>query len=218
MGEGFSGGGERHRENDERAERNPLLEAQKHLDAINLLLAKIVEQGDLSSQQKQNLRARLQDHLFALGLKSIDQLPEFSAQFHRAINDRRKNLRLPSNYPTKREFAERLNESKKKKTTNLPSVWRDLTVLEVARYAQSDWHHVEGRGGKTILDYSYELGKLMSDEVMYAMTFKSGDEIKVGENWNIENGRHRVLTLKTLGEEFIRSNRMDLWIKPQKDL
>lgn len=218
IGEGFSGGGERYRNRDERVEHNPLLETKKHLDQIQLLLAKINEQGDLSSQQKQLLRAKLQDHLFALGLTSLNQLADFSAQLYNAINDRTKNLQPPTYYPSKREFAEKLNDFKQRKAKDLPPVWNDITILEVATYAQSDWSHLEGRGGTSIVDYSYELGKLISDEIAYTMTFEPGDEIKVGENWSIENGRHRALVLGTLGEGFIKHSIMDLWIKPQKDL
>lgn len=201
-----------------RVERDPLFEAKKLLDEINRLMAKVVEQGDLSSQQKQLLRAQVQTHLAALGLTDLAQLVDFTASVYQGVRERVKNPRTPSDYPHLEEFRRNYTHLlREDPRSSLPGVWRDIIASEVSQFAQYDWQSVEGRGTDTI-SYHYALGRVMSDELAYTTVFdKPGDEIKITRNWLVDNGRHRALVLRTLGERYTRLSGMDMWVTAQRD-
>lgn len=214
MGERFSG---ESFEGSLQRERDPLLEARETITKIDILIAKLVEQGDLSLTIKQSLRAQIGALLASLGLSDTSQLIDFSRTLYQQVSDRLVNPQTPSGYPDRDEFARSLKRVLgEPKPRNLPHVWTGILASEVARFGQVDWSSIQGRGGVSVLEYHYNLGKVLCDELVYAMVFKAGDEIKIQDNWQIENGRHRTLVLRTLGEYFIRSVGLDDWVKVEK--
>ena len=196
-----------------RAERNPDVITKEHLDEINHLLAKLIETGgDLPSDVKQGLRAQIQAHLNDIGLQSLEDYDGLTAIYQR-LYEKRTVLPLPPNYPAKEDFRVCVNEIYKAiGSESLPTVSSRLRATQVAQFSQADWSELEGRGGIGVVDYLYDLGKVMSSELAYTTTFDRTDPIKIGERWRVENGRHRALTLRVLGADYVDRKGMDRWI------
>lgn len=201
-----------------RVERDPLFESKKLLDELNHILAKLIEHGDLSSSQKQLLRAQIQAQLAKLGLTNLNQLPDFTASLYQGVLERIRNPKVPASYPNQEEFKYSYqNLLIEGRLPNLPGVWSNITASEVAAFAQSDWLSVKGRG-TDIVTYSYNLGRVLSDELAYVSVFNQpGDAIQITRNWVVDNGRHRALTLKVLGENYTKTNNLDRWVAVKRD-
>lgn len=213
--------GERYRgewEYAERPERDSDVETKEHLDAMNRLLAKLVEQGgDLPSDVKKGLRVQIQSHLQALGLQSLEDYDGLTAIYQR-LQERRTNLPTPPNYPSRDGFRDKLNEIYQARgTEQLPAVPRRLRATSVAEFGQGDWRELEGRGGVDVVDYLYNLGKVISSELAYTTTFDATDAIEVDDSWRIENGRHRALALRVLGSRFVDNQGIDRWVEVRKE-
>ena len=215
MGERF--GGERWYAEASRGEKDPDVEAQEHLDEMNRLLEKLIEQGgDLPSDIKQALRAQIQAHLAALGLESLEDYAGLTA-IHQRLHERRRNLPAPTDYPDKEDFQQRLIELHAARGEKLPGVPRRPLATDVAEHGQGDWSQLEGRGGRSAVDYLYDLGKVLSSELAYTSVFDKTDAIEVGERWRIENGRHRALTLRALGTQYVEHKGMDRYVAVRKE-
>lgn len=200
-------------------ERDPLAVAKDTLEEIDGLLAKINEQGgELTGAQKQFIRNQIQGLLASLGLTDITQLVDFSRQLHQTINGRLKNPKIPSDYPIEESFVRNMEEViSERKPSYRPWVGQHITASEVARFGISDWNRVKGRGGKDTIEYQFELGKLLCDELAYIQVFDDSDRIRIGDEWQVQNGRHRSLSLRSLGESFAISVGLDGWVKVERE-
>lgn len=214
MSERFSGG-----ESYERrlVERDPILESLNVLNEIDVLLAKLVEKGgELTLAAKAAIRARIQQHLASLGLDNLEQLTEFSQFIHRSVNERRKQPKTPSHFPGEVEFSRSLRRVlTETQRSHLPSVWQGLTASEVAAFGQSNWRRLDGRG-KSLGEYQYGLAMAMCDELLYTLQIKHDDPIKISDGWRVDNGRHRTLALRTLGENFVESAGLNNWVRVER--
>src|SRR3989344_6379223 len=120
MGERFRG--ESWYSESSRLERDPDVETQKHLDEMNKLLAKLIEQGgDLPDDIKQALRAQIQAHLAALGLESLEDYAGLTA-INQRLHELRRSLPTPTDYPDKQDFQQRLIELHQSRGEKLPDV------------------------------------------------------------------------------------------------
>ena len=215
MGERFRG--ESWYSESSRLERDPDVETQKHLDEMNKLLAKLIEQGgDLPDDIKQALRAQIQAHLAALGLESLEDYAGLTA-INQRLHELRRSLPTPTDYPDKQDFQQRLIELHQSRGEKLPGVPRRPLATDVATYGQGDWSQLEGRGGRSAVDYLYDLGKVLTSELAYTIAFDPADAIEIGERWRIENGRHRALTLRVLGTQFVEQRGMDRWVAVRRE-
>lgn len=203
----------------DRGEKDPDVEAQEHLDEIFKLLAKLIETGgDLPGDAKKVIRAQIQAHLAVLGIASLEDYAGLSA-IQQGLNEKKNNLPTPPGYPNKELFGQNFialyNERGHK---NLPNVPRQPLASQAAEFSQCDWSQLEGRGGKNAVDYLYDLGKVLYSKLAYTVTFDSTDPIAIGNQWNVENGRHRALTLKILGKQYVEETGMDDWISIQREI
>jgi hypothetical protein len=199
-------------------ETEPDVEARSHLREMNWLLAKLVETGgELPADIRQGLRAQIQAHLEALGLESLEDYAGLTAIYQR-LYERSANLPTPPNYPRKDQFHERLRFLYDIRGEEpLPALPREPLVSDIAQFGQADWSEIEGRGGVGVVDYLYDLGKLMCSELAYSVAFDETDPIVVDSQWRVENGRHRALALRVLGSGFVRDRGMDAWVLVLKE-
>ena len=223
MGEGgsrFEGG-----EFDAPVERSPEIEdsreareKEKCALAIEKLLAKIVESGpELDPAALKALRAQVQSLLAQLGLKGLTDpmLVEIIARVHRA----ELKIRTPEGYPSQKEFLRRYREVLAQRRTDVhEKLLKDPNLSELIAFAHASWDKVKARGIKAnihVEDYLYELGRIISFQRNYGILFPDHDQILVGSDWEVQNGQHRVLTLKCLGSGFINRPGVSNWIKPK---
>lgn len=174
------------------------------------ILAKIVESGaELDRQHLANLRVRVQMLLSELGLKSIND-PMLLEIIYRAHT---RDIRIPTHegYPSREDFSLRYKEAITRKEEVAEPCRGDPMVSDLLLYARGPWTGIKGRGMDTV-DYLYGLGKVLSHRPAYEVLF-SEDPIQVNEDWDVENGRHRVLALKCLGLNYITASGMAGWIK-----
>jgi len=201
-----------------RREKDPDVEAQEHLNEINRLLARLIETGgDLPGNIKQAIRGQIQAHLAALGLESLEDYAGLAA-IQQRLHERRSNMPTPAGYPDKEAFGQRfvaLHEARGHK--DLPGVPRRPLATHVAAYGQGDWSQLEGRSGKNAVDYLYDLGKVLSSELACTTVFDPTDAIEIGEQWRIENGRHRALTLRVLGMQYVEGKGMNYWVAVRRE-
>lgn len=216
MSERFRGGGESFSSWSAPREAEASVEMQEHHDAIMRLLAKLIEgSGGLSATAKTQLRQQIQQHLSALGLTGISQLQKISQKLH----DAQVRPPVPADYPTKEEFETRMARAISKSTISerAPRVPEDPFASEIAEYGRTNWREVDGRE-RSLLDHIYGVGIILSNELAYRATFPESDRMLVGDNWQIDNGRHRALALRTLGSDYVARHGMDRWVKAEKAL
>lgn len=193
------------------------IEVQESLDELDKLLAILIESGmDLSDQKRHDLRAQVQQTLSALGLRSLEDQEGLLAIYER-LNRAMTDLPTPEGYPGKKVFDERVARLSQNVGEAPYAVPQKPSATEVAQYAQGDWERLEGRGGKDIADYLYQLGKILSSNFAYAATFDETDAIEIGDDWKVENGRHRAMALRALGHEYIDEHSMDRWVSIRRE-
>ena len=195
-------------------DKDPRIEIKAHLDEINKLLAKLIEKGgDLPSNIKKTLRAQMQAHAQALGIKGIADLKGLMAVYQK-LDESQTNLPVPSDYPTKAEFREKMMDVYRLQgRERLPAIPKRIKASDVAKFGQGNWKDVKGRGQVETADYLYNLGAVMCSKLAYETVFGETDSILVGEGWNIENGRHRAITLRVLGESYVEKKGMNDWVR-----
>lgn len=92
-----------------------------------------------------------------------------------------------------------------------------VSLLELIRYGHTDWSEVQARTGDLPAEIRH-IACVMADPLAYhpwayGAPGRAADHIAIdGEDWSIQNGRHRSLALACLGEDFIRSSGMDRWV------
>ena len=194
------------------------VELKERLEELNRLLARLCETGgELPSYVKQGLRSQIQGLVHILGMKSLEDYAGW-AKLYRRLYEPLLNLPEPKNYPTIDECKARLQELYQiRHPEDLPPVPNRPRATHLSRFALADWSEINGRGGVGVVDYIFELGKMMSSESAYSTIFDETDMIEVGERWNVENGRHRALTLRVLGPEFVDEQGMDDWVMVRKE-
>jgi hypothetical protein len=153
--------------------------------------------------------------MFQLGISDLSQLGELTFK----LQDRASNPPTPKDYPSEQEFEENLAMVVvRKHSDNIPAVPAKPTASDVAKYGNYDWSKVDKRGAKTLEEYLYGLGKVLSDRFSYGQIFNRQQEgiIVVKSNYAIEEGRHRSLTLKTLGPNYVSRRGMDRWVEAER--
>lgn len=197
------------------SEGDPDVEAKEHLEQLWRVLARLIEQGgDLPAQTKKLLRNQVQTLLDALHIKSLDDYKGLSAlQARLDVNSR---LPEPVGYPSREVFEHNLLQVYRETRGSLPRLSRQVYASDVAKYGQSDWSQLTSRGVQSGVDYLYNLGKVLASELAYTAAFDQADALEVGSHWNIENGRHRALALRSLGPKFVAARGLDRWVEVEK--
>ena len=193
--------------------------AFRALHELDRVLFELVERGpELDPEYKKNLRRLLRVLLQDLGIslggeKGVYELTQLRIK----MNMPGELQATPPGFPTKEEFERSLRVVIESPVgVDLPPLPARLTAQDVASNAQYSWSEVKGRD-TTALDYLYGLGKVMAVPYMYQEFFSETDRISIGDNWLVENGRHRSLVLRILGRRFVGTHGMNDWVLVQKE-
>jgi hypothetical protein len=92
-----------------------------------------------------------------------------------------------------------------------------VSLLDVIQHGHTDWSEVQSRTGHLPTEIR-GIASVMADPVAYhswahEAQGRPADHITIGEDWSIQNGRHRSLAAVCLGEDFIRESGMNQWIR-----
>lgn len=198
-------------------DRDPDVEAKENLEELWRVLAALIEKGgDLPAYAKKNLRTKIQSLLAALNIESLEDYKGLSALTERLYVKSR--FPEPDGYPSKQDFEHNLRDVYRRQGfERLPRLPKTIQASDVAKYGQSDWIQITGRGVESGVDYLYNLGKVLSSELAYTTAFDQTDLLAVGSDWKIENGRHRALALRALGVSYISRIGIDRWIEVRKE-
>jgi len=183
-------------------------------EELDTLMSQLIEQGvEWTQQKKQQARDKVKSLLNQLGVTGFDD-PKYEEIATRIIM-KEVNIKTPDGYPTQEEFSSIYQELLSKKVeipedecTNNP------TLEEFISKAYTEWDKIRQRGSGETDEYLYKLGKILSDKFTYETLFPEDDELIVNNKWHIERGRHRALTLRCLGSEFVEEAKMNEYIKP----
>jgi hypothetical protein len=94
-------------------------------------------------------------------------------------------------------------------------------IVAVARYGHTGWADVKSRTSRIdAAEWVHGIARVMADPVAYHAEFGGlgtgsnnvADHIVVGEDWSIQNGRHRALAAASLGEDYLLEAGMAQWI------
>lgn len=161
------------------------------------LLALIVETGPSMDPQKlSQMQTQLRQHLQVVGVLGDDGKIDIKQWMDYSIDlTNKKNSPLkPDDYPEKEIFND--------------------GVASLRKVEPEIFDNVSPRGNKTMEDYLYGVGIVMSSRLAYTNIFKD-DPIVYGRDGKVENGRHRVIAEKVLKEVGYDAN-WD-WIETQTD-
>jgi hypothetical protein len=96
-------------------------------------------------------------------------------------------------------------------------------LVDVARLAHADWRTVQSRTGRHTepAQWIHGVATIMADPIAYSAQFAglgydathtAPDHLAINRDWSIENGRHRSLAARSLGEDFVAESGMAQWI------
>lgn len=228
--EGFSGGGDYAAEVRRDPEVDELLEFLGVYGKIQEIMAWLVEaSANADFTVKAVRRGHLQKLMQQLGLdpESPDafvQLEDMKA----GLSDRTLHPKPRIEVPEVGFFKSRIKEliTEQARYGNPPAfsyaVEGQADLVGVAQYGHTDWANVQSRtGGKHISEWVHGVARIMADPVAYQAEFaglgidagrRAADHLEIAEDWSIQNGRHRSLATRSLGEEYVIEAGMAQWI------
>lgn len=188
-----------------------------HLSAVYGLLNSVVTNKDQSLFNGRNLRKEILGHFEAIGVKSLEDFSLLSEAYVR-LDGSKRNLSSPAGYPDINIFTKSLEKlyAAKGREAVPAGVPDEVLASYVAAYAVAEWRHIEAKKGTGALTYLYELGKVMANEPLYTTVFRPEESIRIKDNWKIENGINRTLTLRILGSQYVHESGMDNWVVIKK--
>lgn len=100
-------------------------------------------------------------------------------------------------------------------------------IAGIIRYGHTDWRTVRSRSSDlSDAEWVHGIARIMADPVAYQIKFtglhidgmkESEDPIRVTQDWDIQNGRHRSLAALSLGEDYIHESGMRNWVPVEVD-
>lgn len=190
-------------------------QATELLEELDQLISRIIECGpDLDPQVVVGLRQRISSIFGFLDVTSFDdpKLRQLRVDLHLSVV----NLPVPKGYPSVEEFNEKFKQIAESRLESQNPCDYDPNLAEIIDYCPIDISQISRRGGNTLEEYLYNLGIVMSDNYAYKIIFRN-DPITIRHDWSVANGRHRVTTLKCLGEEYINHFGMQSWIETKAE-
>lgn len=178
------------------------------------LFEKSIEVDPLVKAAKQ---ARLDSLFHRLGIKDGSELREIRQK----VGKRLAELPSPTGYPTKEQFEKNLNEVMRNlQNEQRPSLPDNPQASDISRHGvpiRVD-EVLNPRGRTSLIDYLYGIGKIMSSRSVYQRVFpEEQDQISVGPDWTVSNGRHRTATLRALKQPPVLASGMNKWVLISKD-
>lgn len=196
-------------------------------DKIQALLAWIIESGAGNPLLKGVKRGQLQKLMHQLGIATDNpddpggykQLAGIKA----GMADRSLNPKPRVEIPGVGYFAQRIAEVRADYRESGPRYHPGqpfggtVSPLDLIEYGHTDWDEVQSRTGNFPAEIR-RIACVMADPLAYhtwayASPGHAADQITIGQDWSVQNGRHRALALACLGEDFVRGAGMDRWIR-----
>lgn len=228
--EGFSGGYETRHNHDPEVEA--LLEFINTYKDIQELMAWLIESSPGSDPLLIGVkRGHLHRLMKQLGLDpdspdALVQLEERNAE----LTDRTHHPKPRVEIPEVSFFTSRIKEIvREQEAFGAPpalsyAVDGHADIVDVAQYGHTDWNKVESRrgGDHRVGEWVHDVARIMADPVAYQAEFaglnidsshRTEDHLMVAGDWSIQNGRHRSLAARSLGEEYVTQASMAQWIK-----
>ena len=98
------------------------------------------------------------------------------------------------------------------------------SIVDIAQFGHTDWRTVQSRrgAGHPVGQYIRGVASIMADPIAYhaefaglgiGSTYKTPDHILITDDWSIQNGRHRSLAARSLGEAFVAEAGMARWVQ-----
>ncbi|MDB5175251.1 MAG: hypothetical protein JWM81_109 [Candidatus Saccharibacteria bacterium] len=228
--ESFSGGdnGPEVRHDPEVAELLEFLEAYKQIQA---LMAWLAEAGPGANPMLRGVR-RGQMHSLMLHI-GLD--PESPESFHQLegikVDLSSRTLRPQPRFevPEVGFFATRIKEiTSEQERFGAPyasgyAYNGSADLVDVARLGHTDWRRVQSRSGRgaDVSSWIHGVATIMADPIAYNAQFAglsidaahaAPDHLMISDDWSIQNGRHRALAVRSLGEDFVAESGMAQWV------
>jgi hypothetical protein len=97
----------------------------------------------------------------------------------------------------------------------------EVNLVDVVRYGHTVWQNVTSRtADRSTAQWVHDIAVIMADPVAYKGEFDGlatgrgyEDRLAIDPDWGVQNGRHRTLAAVCLGEEYVRTSRMDSWVE-----
>lgn len=227
--EGF-GGGDCGAEMRRDPEVDELLEFLGVYGKIQELMAWLVEaSADADFTVKAVRRGHLHKLIQQLGLdpESPDAFVQLEGM-KAGLSDRTMHPKPRIEVPEVGFFKSRIKEliSEQERYGNPPTfdsaVEDRADIVGVSQFSHTDWANVKSRtGGKHISEWVHGVARIMADPVAYQAEFaglgidagrRAADHVEVAEDWSIQNGRHRSMAARSLGEDYVLEAGMSQWI------
>jgi hypothetical protein len=197
----------------------------KTYDEIQAALGWLVEASASAPLLRVAKRAKLQRLMQKLGIDTTNSDDPGGykqlAQLKTAITDRSLHPKPRVEVPDADFFAGRIKAVKAGRSFGAsfdlePPADTRVSILDVVQYGHTNWSGVQSRTGHLTTEI-HRIATVMADPIAYhAWAFEAqghaADHIAIGEDWSIQNGRHRSLAAICLGEDFISSAGIDTWI------
>jgi hypothetical protein len=211
-------------------EVNALLEFLGAYTKIQEIMAWLVEAGaEADFTVKAVRRAYLQQLIQQLGLdpESPDAFTQLE-QMKTGLSDRTMHPKPRVDVPDADFFKSRIKKIVSDQDLfGSPSTYGYATegiadVVGIAQFGHTDWRSVQSRNGRDISEWIHGVANIMADPVAYHAEFaglgissmhSTPDHLAISEDWAIQNGRHRSLAVRSLGEEYVLEAGMSQWIQ-----
>ncbi|MBI1857126.1 hypothetical protein HY003_02770 [Candidatus Saccharibacteria bacterium] len=228
--EGFSGGGDYAAEVRRDPEVDGLLEFLGVYGKIQEIMSWLVEaSANADFTVKAVRRGHLQKLMQQLGLDpespdSFTQLEDMKTGLTDRTLHPKPRIEVPEVGFFKSRIKELITEQQRygNPTAFDYAVEGRADLAGVARYGHTDWANVQSRAGeKHISEWIHGVARIMADPVAYHAEFaglgidsghRAADHLEIAEDWSIQNGRHRSLATRSLGEEYVLEAGMAQWI------
>lgn len=223
MSERLGGG---HGETRHDPEVTDLLNFLETWDKIQATLGWLVESGANAPLLRSVKRAQLQRLMQQLGIDTTNpddpggygQLADLRA----GITDRSQRPKPRVEIPDTSFFAQRIEAvSADFQRFGVPynpvrPFTDEVSLSDVIQYGHTDWSEVQARTGHLPTEIR-GIAHVMADPIAYhswayGSQGRPADHITIGEDWSIQNGRHRSLAALCLGEDYILDSGMSQWI------
>lgn len=215
------------------AEEGPFgSEVQQTLDILETyekiqeVLSWLVESGANAPLLKGVKRGQLQKLLQQLGIDPSDpeallQLEGLKREISDSVLDPKPVLEVPSIDFFETRISQIVGE-RKRSFIRPPSdliVGEQVRLVDVVRHGQTEWKEIKSRTvERSIAQWTRGIAAIMADPVAYMGEFAGlatssyPDHMAIDRQWNIQNGRHRSLAARCLGEEYINALGMERWV------
>jgi len=199
---------------------------------IQEIMAWLVEAGAGADPAVRGLRrARLQNLMMHLGLdpESPDAFNKLENIKHDLANRTphpKPRVEIPDEAFFESRIKELIKEQDRFGNPEPPGYAPQggTSIVDIAQFGHTDWNTVQSRrgAGHPVSEWIRGVASIMADPIAYHAEFaglgidsihKTPDHILITDEWSVQNGRHRSLAARSLGEAFVAEAGMARWVQ-----